>query len=324
MDIPQIEYSTEYVNLMVLLVGIVIITFFLSKRFARKRILLFGNYETLEKVMGEPLIPRGLLPLILRLMVMILIVAALSHITMTKEGYTSKTDFVLAIDISESMQTEDYEPTRLEFVKRETVEWLSKLGNVRVGLVTFSGKAYMKSEPTDDMEVLRMRIEDITNEPPAGTAIGDAIILSSGLMNGIRERGKRNKTIILITDGRNNVGINITDALNSLNYSDIRINAIGIGSREEHVSEIPSHLLDKNATATRFPELDDGTLRYLANKTNGKYFIIDDENALGDAFRSGLEVREISEEVTKYILFALCIILLLEWSVEITKYRPIP
>ncbi len=320
MDIPQIEISFRYVNLLILLLGLVIILYFLSKKYARKRVLIFGNFEVLEKVAGKKLLSTDLIPLFLRIFAIILIILVISDLILVKEEYVAKTDFVLAIDTSSSMTASDYEPNRLEFVKKTTIEFISKLKNTRVGIITFSGKAHARLKQTSDMNEVERTLQKMDFEKSAGTAIGDAIIVSEALF----DESDRNRSIILITDGINNVGRNITEALEALNESNISIYPIGIGSKMEPNITVPSGLEELNATHAKFPNLDEEMLGLLANKTNGEYFIIDDEYSFKRAFETGLEFKRISTEPRLYLLLLLCIILLIDWGLEITKFRVLP
>lgn len=316
------EINYKYINLLILLIGLVIIIYFLSKRFAIKRVIRFGNFEVLEKAMGgKPVIQIGLIKLFLRILALICIVIAISDIKMVQEEYVSTTDFILAIDTSSSMLTPDYEPNRLELAKKSSIEWLRKLKNTRVGVVTFAGRSYMKIEPTTDLERVSYIISRLSFERPAGTAIGDALITSSALL---KEESGRNKTIILITDGRNNVGVNITESLKPLKSTNISVYAIGIGSKGEKPITVPPELIGKNATETGFPELDEETLKFLVNETNGKYFYIDDPESFKEALESGVEYQKVTKSLTFYALLAVCVILLIEWAIDVTKYRPLP
>ncbi|HEX55220.1 MAG: hypothetical protein DRO95_02850 [Candidatus Altiarchaeales archaeon] len=322
MKLPVVDFSGvfDYMNLIVLLLGLVIILHLISKRFARKRVLKFGNFEILERVAERKIISSDIVPLLLRITSMFLIILLISGVYIVKEEYVSKADFVIAIDTSGSMLTQDYEPNRLEFVKQTCIETLRKLRNTKVGLVTFAGKAYIKLKPTTDMDEVIREIERIEFEQPGGTAIGDALIASQSLF----EPGGRNKSIILITDGINNVGTNLTEAIRSINGSGIRIYAIGIGTRENRSISIPPELKGLNATAAKFPNLDVHALVDLANKTNGEYFIIDDRDSLRNAFESGLEYKRTRERQDLVLLLILAVVLLIEWGFEITKYRSLP
>ncbi len=316
----DITYSYKYLDLFVVLFGLVFIIFFVSKRFARQRTMRFGNFEVLEKIYHPKRFQIAFIPLILRLVVIVLIVLAISDLQIVQQGFVSNTDFVLAIDTSSSMLTPDYEPDRLALAKKTTIEWLAKLKDTRIGVVTFAGNAYTQTKPIDDLELVSGIVDRISLDQPAGTAIGEALITSSSILHGT----DRNKTIILITDGRNNIGVNISDALRSVKNEKIKIIAIGIGSNENEDVTVPTELIGLNATAADVSGLDEDTLRYLANETGGKYFPIHDAQSFKAAFDSGVETKNVTQEVKTYLLIAACIVLLFEWAFEITKYRPIP
>jgi len=316
----DVNFSYKYVDIFIILVGVVLIIYFLSKRFMRERTLRFGNFEVLEKVYHPTHMQIAFIPILLRILALTLIILSISDLELVSEGYIANTDFVLAIDTSSSMLTPDYEPNRLALAKKSSMDWIKKLRETRLGVVTFAGRAYTQIEPTTDLEEVQRVIEGIALDQPAGTAIGDALITSSSLLHS----SERNKTIILITDGRNNIGVNVTEGLRSLKKEKIRIIAIGIGGTEEGEVTVPAELVGKNATAAEFPGLDEKTLKYLANETDGKYFQIYDADSFKRAFESGVETQKVSKEVTTYLLMAACVVLILEWAFEITKYRPLP
>jgi Ca-activated chloride channel family protein len=321
--IPQIEFSLKYINLMILLLGLVVMLYFISKKYARKRVLRFGNFPVLQKVAGKRLFSTSLIPLGVRIIAVLLLVALLSDVVVIKDEYVSKTDFILAIDTSSSMLTEDYEPNRIEFVKETAISFISRLKNTQVGLITFAGKAHVRLKPTSDMSAVESELRGIDYENPAGTAIGDALVVADSLFDDSTKK-LRNQSIIIITDGRNNVGRNITDALATIKERNTTVYAIGIGSKVETETTIPANLVGLNATAAKFPNLDEGMLQLIANSTKGQYFIIDDEGSFKNAFETGLDYTKVKSEQDKIIVLALCVILLIDWALEITKVRVVP
>ncbi len=316
----EVTFSYKYMNLLILLIGLVIILYFISKRFTRERMLKFGNFEVLEKISQPGKIPIDFLSLLMRILTISLIVIAISNVEIAREEFISNTDFVLAVDTSSSMLTPDYEPNRLELAKNSAIDWIRRLKDTRVGVVTFSGRSYTKIEPTTDLERVENIIRGISLEHPAGTAIGESLITASSLLHG----SDRNKTIILITDGRNNIGVDINESLKLLKEEGIRIIAIGIGSKKKGSIRVPAELVGKNATASEFPELDEETLLYIANETNGEYFYIEDPESFRRAFESGVKLRRVTKNINDYLLLAACAILMIEWAFDITKYRVLP
>jgi len=195
------------------------------------------------------------------------------------------------------MLTSDYEPNRIEFVKETTIGFISRLRNTKVGILTFSGKAHVRLKPTDDMAEVESVLRKIDFETPAGTAIGDAIVVSETLF----DESERNQSIILITDGRSNIGRNISDVLLAINETNTTIYPIGIGSKVETETTIPPEMARVNATVAKFPNLDEHMLSLIANETRGEYFIIDDEESLKKAFESGLDYTTVRSEQEKTI-----------------------
>lgn len=317
----ELIYSYKYLDLYIILLGAVLIIYFLSKRSARQRMMRFGNFEVLEKVYNPPRFQiTSLIPLFLRITAITLVILAASDIRVMEEGYVTNTDFVLTIDTSSSMLTPDFEPNRLAVAKQSSIDWINKLRETRIGVVTFAGRPYTRIEPTTDLTAVKSVIENIGLDQPAGTAIGDALITSSSLLHS----SDRNKTIILITDGRNNIGVNMTEGLRSLKRENIKIIVLGIGGSDNNQINIPPELSGFNVTAPEAPDLDEETLKYLANETGGKYFRITDPNSFKKAFESGVEVQKMPKDVREYILLAAVGILILEWGFEITRFRPLP
>lgn len=315
----KLIFSYEYMNLLLILIGIVVLLYLLSKKFSKKRILLFGNYETLERTMGRKIFPASIVPIALRIIVFSLIIITMSDPQLVYGQYIANTDFVMAIDTSSSMLTPDFEPNRLEAAKDVYLEWLDEIQKTNIGIVTFSGKAYVKTELIDDQNELKGIMEDLKLETPAGTAIGDALITSTALLHD----SKRNRTIILTTDGINNMGVTINESLDTLRENNIKVIAIGIGTRKENIT-IVDNRTNSNKTIAKFPDLDEDALKEIAESTGGKYFVVSNKTALSDALKSGIKYKEAVIRPTFYLLLLTCFVLLIEWGLEITKYRPLP
>ncbi|MFH1788339.1 MAG: VWA domain-containing protein [Candidatus Altiarchaeota archaeon] len=319
-NVVKIEFSTTHYDMIAFMVIASIIIYYLANRYFRARVLRFGNFETLEKVAGRQILPPGLLPLLIRLLVIVSFVFAASDPRIVEYRQVMGEDFVLVIDTSSSMLTPDLEPNRLEATKETAIRWISALEDVRIGVVTFAGRPYIRMRPTVNKDDVIETIKAISPDSPAGTAIGDALISSSALLS----ESDRNKTIMLITDGRNNVGVSINDSINSLLKNNVRVYTVGIGTTESLNIVVPPELEEKNATIASFPGLDEEVLNYLANKTGGTYSRVEDMQSLKGVFLTKVTQTETISEPVPYILFIAAALLLLEWAIDITKYRPIP
>lgn len=319
----NLTFSYQYSNLLIILIGIVLLFYLFSRRLSKKRVITFGNFEVLEKVTGRKILTPSIIPLILRILALFLIIISISNPKLTYMSSSSDTDYVLAIDTSSSMLTPDLTPNRLEVAKDISSEFIKSLENTKIGIVTFAGKAYTKTGLTDDTTKLELIIDDINVETPAGTAIGDAIITSTSLLAG--QEDNKNKTIILITDGRNNVGVPLNQTIETLKSNHIKVYTIGIGGNISKMNiTIPSEMKEKNATVAEFPNLDENTLKYIANQTGGQYFRVTDVQSFRDALKSTIKQKRVTIQPTFYLLLSACIVLLIEWSLEVTKYRILP
>jgi len=109
---------------------------------------------------------------------------------------------MIALDVSNSMLSEDIQPNRLEKAKRAIARLTERLSNDKIGLIVFAGKAYTQIPITTDYASAKMFLGSINTEivPTQGTAIGSAIDLA---MSSFSPDLESSKAIIVITDGEN-------------------------------------------------------------------------------------------------------------------------
>jgi hypothetical protein len=127
---------------------------------------------------------------------------------------------------------------------------------------------------------------------------------------------------VLITDGRNNVGGSVDDALNLAESGNITIHTIGIGERNRSVENFGT-VEGQNATNAVFPNLDTRQLSTIANRTGGNFVTATNNTALRDAVVD-LEQTKQRTDISRYFIFLAAVILLLEWMLGSTKYSIIP
>ena len=185
-------------------------------------------------------------------------------------------DLMLAVDISGSMGTEDMElgdrlVNRLLVVKSVVSDFIRRRTGDRIGLILFGTNAYLQAPLTFDLSTVGTLLE----EAPVGiaggkTAIGDAIGLG---VKRLRTRPEGDRILILLTDGANNVGeIAPVKAAQLAAQEEIRIYTIGFGADEMQLrmpglfGALGSRVINPSA------ELDEQTLKTIANTTGGRYF----------------------------------------------------
>ncbi len=229
-----------------------------------------------------------------------------------REVHSSGYDLMLAIDLSGSMLSEDYERNgepinRIQAIKPVIQAFINDRPNDRIGIVIFSGHAYTLSPLTFDHSWLarqteRLRVGMIED----GTAIGDGLgIALSRLEQAKRESGGQRKGafVVLLTDGANNRGaLQPMQAAAIAKARTIPIYTIGAG-RDGYV---PVPQFDEQGrrvgTARALSDLDEGALREIADTTGGRYYKADDVRTIENAFKSIDQTQKIDFQAKSYLL----------------------
>jgi Ca-activated chloride channel family protein len=233
----------------------------------------------------------------------------------TKEG----ANVVLVIDDSGSMQASDYTPTRLEAAKSAASDLIRKLDERdRVGVVVFESGATTVAYLSPDKERVMQRLDSIS--PKTGqTALGDGLTLAVEMADSLPNS---KKVVILLSDGVSNTGVvSPTTAAGFARDKGIPVFTIGLGS-------IGPVIIGTDAYGNpEYADLDEETLRTIANITDGKYFTSIDETSLSSIYRNlpGEIVRE-PEETSIAGLFVLIAIgsLIAEFYLRYGKGRILP
>lgn len=219
-------------------------------------------------------------------------------------------DILLLLDLSESMQLEDFKPNRLEAAKSVAKDFVSQRTEDKIGIVVFAGKAYSLSPLTTDYSLLSTFIGNIKANliPETGTAIGNAIGVG---INRMQESDNRSKVMLLISDGDNTAGtLDPIMAAELAHAYNIKIYTIGIG--KDGLIPFENTFIESS--------LNETTLRKIAESTGGKFFRAPTMGSLKEIFRQidRMEKSEIMEtrfrEVDDYyqiyliwgIVFFLC------------------
>jgi Ca-activated chloride channel homolog len=149
-----------------------------------------------------------LLPEIFLMLSLVLIMVSLARPQKNNEKveqWTEGIDIMIGLDISHSMEIEDFQPNRLEAAKQVALNFINGRIQDRIGLVVFSGDAFSVSPLTTDYDLLRSHIKELNFEmiESTGTAIGSAMAV---ITNRMRESEAKTKVCILLSDGDNNAG----------------------------------------------------------------------------------------------------------------------
>lgn len=180
-------------------------------------------------------------------------------------------DLMLAVDLSGSMQTPDFvindqQVNRLTAIKYIAGQFIDQRVGDRLGLILFGSQAYLQTPLTFD----RNTVHQMLDEAAIGlageqTAIGDAIGLA---VKRLRNQPPGNRVLILLTDGVSNAGeLSPIKAAQLAAKAGVTIYTIGIGADS---MQVPS--LFGMQTVNLNGDLDEATLRAIANTTGGRYF----------------------------------------------------
>jgi Ca-activated chloride channel family protein len=277
----------------------------------------------------------------LRVLAIVALIFALAR-PQLEHGYetveTEGIDIMLALDISGSMRAEDFKPQNRIYVAKQVVgDFVSRVSTDRVGLVAFAGKSFTRCPLTLDYGILKSLLADLdVGMVEDGTAIGLALANSVARL---KDSEAKSKIIILLTDGVNNRGeIDPPTGAQLAAAAGIRVYTIGVG--KVGGAPVPVVTQDGRKVYARNPdgslymtELDEDTLKDIAERTGGKYYRATDEQALDEIYQRILEMEKTAflvksfrhrKEVAKYLLPAGLAVLLLEVLLVGAVWRKIP
>lgn len=204
-------------------------------------------------------------------------------------------DLLLAVDISGSMDTQDMildrkAVNRLAVVKKVAGEFIQRRKGDRVGLVLFGSRAYLQTPLTFDTETTAILLDE-AEIGLAGreTAIGDAIGLA---VKRLRDDAASERVLILLTDGANTSGeVQPLQATEFAAREGMTIYTVGVGADEMMVQDFfGSRLVNPSA------DLDEDTLRAIAERTGGAYFRARDAEALARIYEKLDELEPVESD----------------------------
>jgi Ca-activated chloride channel homolog len=220
---------------------------------------------------------------------------------------------ILAIDVSGSMRSRDINPNRIEAAKVAAVSFVQQQRPAtRVGIVAFSGTASIVQPPTTDHDAAISAIKQLTLE--RSTAIGSGILVSLNAIYGnlytdtfggdiatapgvasptpVPQGMHVPATVILLTDGANVQGPSPIEAAQKAADLGVRVFTIGVGDPNASFGGPPPGGGSQGGGGGRFFggsggrfEVDESTLKNIAETTDGEFFLATDAGALKDIYQ---------------------------------------
>jgi len=241
----------------------------------------------------------------LRWLALALLLVALAQPRFTKtetQVKASGVDIVVALDLSGSMESEDFEKggeriNRLQMAKEVLESFILKRPGDRIGLVAFSGKAYVAAPLTLDHDFLQENVERLRlHMIEDGTAIGSGLATA---VNRLRDVKSKSKIVILMTDGQNNAGkvppMTAAEAAKSLK---VKVYTIGVGTRGK--APMPVMFFGQKRYQMVDVDIDEDTLTKIADLTGGKYYRADNAQTFRQIYDEIDRLEKTEAEVKKY------------------------
>jgi len=310
------------------------VIFWLSTR--RQKILMpFSNLE--ERILPTASLKIFLYKLLpfLRLIILALLIAVLARPIeplSEKDFETQGIDIVISLDISGSMLAEDFKPeNRLYVAKEEAKRFIAGRQNDRIGLVIFAKKAYSQCPLTLDYKILTRLVDDVQiGMIDDGTAIGMGLATA---VNRLKNSEAKSKIVILITDGDNNAGnIDPVTAAELAKTFGIKVYTICVGRGGLVDFPVVDPLFGKRYVQVQM-DVDEFTLKRVADITNGRFFRARDPESLKEVYSTidKLEKTEVKvhlyksyNELFKYFLIPAVLLLFLELALARTVLLKVP
>jgi Ca-activated chloride channel family protein len=231
----------------------------------------------------SPITLIRMLPELLLLFVLAFVCLALARPQKTNEKvdqWTEGIDIMIALDISQSMQIEDFPPNRLDAAKKVARSFIDGRVQDRIGLVVFSGDAFSLSPLTTDYDLLKSYLDEINFEmiENRGTAIGSALAVVTNRMS---ESQAKSKVCILLSDGDNTAGnIDPITAAELAAAYNIKTYTIVVG--KEGLVPFGKDFFGR---PNMIPNtVDESTMRKIASIGGGEFFRATDNQALQQVF----------------------------------------
>lgn len=298
----------------------------------------FSSLDNLKRLKKSTSIFLRYLLLVLRCLAIALFVMALARpqsSTKASEVLTEGIDIILCLDTSGSMQALDFKwenerQNRLQVVKKVVSDFIKGRKNDRIGMVVFGEEAFTQCPLTLDYGVLLSFLDQVEiGMAGDSTAIGSAL---GTCIKRLKELKSKSKVVILLTDGRNNAGrVSPETAAEIAKTFNIKTYTIGVGTEGE-VPFLVDTIFGKKYVYQRV-DLDEVTLKEIANITGGKYFKATNTKALEEIYnqidkleKTKVEVKEYMEyeELFGWFLLPGLACILLEIVLAHTRFRKIP
>ena len=187
-------------------------------------------------------------------------------------------DIMIAVDLSESMNANDIQPSRIEKVKFEIKKIVDEFSGDRIGIIMFSGEAFVQCPLTYDKNALNLFVETLNTGlvPNSGTDFGPPLELGLSKLKDENsgDNDFKSKIIILFSDGED-FGEDTGQSIEKIKENSLKLFSVGIGTDEgSKILDDFGNFKKDNEGNDVITKLNSSSLRETADKTGGKYYEI--------------------------------------------------
>ncbi|HEY2081905.1 MAG TPA: VWA domain-containing protein [Verrucomicrobiae bacterium] len=271
---------------------------------------LYSSVQLVRAVLNVSRSRSGAFLAALRWLALAAFIVALAQPRWTKSQTQIKAsgiDIAVAIDLSGSMASEDFEVaggrlSRIEMAKTVLKKFIDKRPSDRIGLIAFATEAYIAAPLTLDHDFLLENLDRLNLEVIDGshTAIGSGL---STAINRLRDQKAKSKIVILMTDGQNNSGklapLTVAEAAQALG---VKVYTIGVGMRGQAPMPVRD-VFGRKAYQMVPVDIDEDTLSKIADMTGGKYYRADNAERFQQIYAEIDKLEKSEAVVKKYTQF---------------------
>ena len=294
------------------LIPLLILMYFNIQQQRKQIALRYGSLGLVKQSSGRDVGMRRHIPAIFFLVGLTVLFVALARPRIVVSLPKVEGIVILAFDVSGSMAADDFKPNRLEAAKEAAIDFVERQpSTVKVGIVAFSEGGITVQIPSNDQTAIIESIKRLT--PQRGTSLANGILVSLNTIANITgddpittldrtdmptptgpiDKVDESVSIILFTDGENNMDPDPVNAALFALERGIRIHTIAIGSPEGVQLTVNGF--------TVFTKVNEATLRGLSDLTDGIYFNAQNKEDLEAVYKTiepGIRIAYEETEVT--------------------------
>jgi Ca-activated chloride channel homolog len=320
------SFSWPFALVALLLVPLLVALYVVRERRRTAFAAGFASPSLLPNVVARSPGIRRHLPIVLLLLGFTAIVLGVARPHATVNVKREEATVVLALDVSRSMKAKDVEPTRLDAARNAAKAFLDRVPEkFRVGVVSFATRATVGLPPTADRELVRSALDAL--KPGEGTAIGDAVVLSTRV--GQQQRTSEGsetppRSVLLISDGARDGGRTTPQAAaEEAKRLKVPVYTVLVGTPEGVVEETVTGGFKQIIRVPPSPE----TLQQIAQISGGEFFTATDADGLKRVYEelgSRLGTRKETREIGDYFAGGAAAFLLAGGLLSALWFRRVP